>query len=113
RAVPDRLTQVFENLLDNALSFSPAGGTVRVGLNAEGRAAVVTVTDDGPGIPPEHFERIFSRFFSYRPGSPHANGHAGLRLPIAKAIVEGYGGTIEAANRPDRGAAFTVRLPAG
>jgi two-component system sensor histidine kinase ChvG len=111
RAVPDRLTQVFENLLENALSFSPAGGSVRVALSTEPRAVLVTIADDGPGIPPEHVERIFARFFSYRPGSPGANGHAGLGLPIAKAIVERYGGAIEVANRDEGGARFSVRLP--
>ena len=113
RAVPDRLTQVFENLLDNAVSFSPSGGTVRVSVAGEPGAALVSVADDGPGVPPEHVEKIFARFFSYRPGSPHANGHAGLGLPIAKAIVEGYGGTVEAANRGEGGACFAVRLPIG
>lgn len=111
RAVPDRLTQVFENLLDNALSFSPSGSTVRVALTAAPKAALITVADEGPGVPPEHLEKIFARFFSYRPGSPSSNGHAGLGLPIAKAIVEGYGGTIEVANRSDGGACFAVRLP--
>ena len=82
-----------------------------VGRNGDAKAALVTVADDGPGVPPEHLEKIFARFFSYRPGSPSANGHAGLGLPIAKAIVEGYGGTIEAANRAEGGARFVVRLP--
>jgi two-component system sensor histidine kinase ChvG len=104
---------VFENLLDNAVSFSPSGGTVRVSLAGQAGAALVTVADDGPGVPPEHVEKIFARFFSYRPGSPNANGHAGLGLPIARAIVEGYGGTIEAANRAEGGARFAVRLPIG
>jgi two-component system sensor histidine kinase ChvG len=113
RAVPDRLTQVFENLLDNALSFSSAGTAVRVALSAADQAALVAVADAGPGVPPEHLEKIFARFFSYRPGSPNANGHAGLGLPIAKAIVEGYGGTIEVANRVEGGACFVVRLPVG
>lgn len=111
RAVPDRLIQAFENLLDNALSFSPGGSAVRVALGADGNAALVTVTDEGPGVPPEHLEKVFARFFSYRPGTPNANGHAGLGLPIAKAIVEGYGGAIEVANRAEGGASFTVRLP--
>ena len=111
RAVPDRLTQVFENLLDNALSFSPAGATVHVALSGEPKAVSVAVSDSGPGVPPEHLEKIFARFFSYRPGSPNANGHAGLGLPIAKAIVESYGGTIAAVGGAGAGACFVVRLP--
>lgn len=110
QAVPDRLTQVFENLLDNAVSFSPAGSQVCVALGVAGRSALVTVADQGPGVPPEHVEKIFARFFSYRPGSPNANGHAGLGLPIAKAIVEGYGGTIEVVNPAEGGTRFEVRL---
>lgn len=110
QAGADRLTQVFENLLDNAVSFSPPGARVQVALSSEGRAAVVSVADQGPGIPPEHVDKIFARFFSYRPGSAHANGHAGLGLPIAKAIVEGYGGSIDVANRDEGGTRFEVRL---
>lgn len=115
-ASPERLTQVFENLLDNAASFSGDGGAVRVALarSREGDA-VVTVSDEGPGIPPEHAGRIFERFFSYRPetgGGGEDRRHTGLGLAIVRTIVEGYGGSVAAANNPDRGATFTVRLPA-
>jgi len=112
RASPDRLTQVFENVLDNAASLTADGGSARVTLqrSADG-AALVAVSDEGPGIPEAHRERIFERFFSYRPGDAEKR-HAGLGLAIVKAIVEGYGGSVTAANNPDRGATFTVRLPA-
>ncbi|MFL6194711.1 MAG: stimulus-sensing domain-containing protein [Thermoanaerobaculia bacterium] len=116
RATPERLLQVFENLLDNARGFSPEGGTVTVTLAAWNGTASVRIEDEGPGIPDSHRARIFDRFFTYRPTEPHArDGHTGLGLAIAKAIVEGYGGTITAANRSDRpegGARFEVRLPA-
>jgi two-component system sensor histidine kinase ChvG len=113
RASPERLTQVFENLLDNAVGFSPPGGTVALEMAADGPFARVRVADQGPGIPETHLERIFDRFFSYRPDEPHArNGHTGLGLAIARAIAEGYGGTLTAANRPEGGAAFEMRLPA-
>jgi two-component system, OmpR family, sensor histidine kinase ChvG len=112
RAAPERLEQVFENLLDNAVGFSPPGGEVTVELAAEPDAAVVTVSDRGPGIPEEHRERIFDRFFTWRPHEPHArNGHTGLGLAIVKAIAEGYGGSVSAQNRADGGARFEVRLP--
>ena len=114
RAAPERLTQVFENLLDNAASFSPAGGTVRVTLErASDAGALVTIADQGPGIPPGNLSRIFDRFFSHRPGDAAGRGmlHPGLGLAIAKAIAEGYGGSIVAANAPGGGAAFTVRFP--
>ena len=111
-ASPERLAQVFENLLDNARSFSPPGGTVTVSLDTGDGIATVQVEDQGPGIPETHLGRIFDRFFTYRPGEPHArDGHTGLGLAIAKAIVEGYGGTITAGNRPEGGARFEVRLP--
>lgn len=109
-ASPDRMTQVFGNLLDNAIGFSPAGGTVRLELARDGGQVRATVQDDGPGVPAEHLDRVFDRFFSYRPGRPERNGHAGLGLAIAKAIVEGYGGTIRV-QTGTAGARFEVQLP--
>lgn len=111
QASADRLQQVLENLIDNAVSFSPAAEPIALRLKKEGRDAVIEVEDRGPGIPPEHLERIFERFFSYRPGQSDATSHTGLGLAIVKAIVEGYGGRIEAANPPAGGALFEVRLP--
>jgi two-component system sensor histidine kinase ChvG len=115
RASAARLTQVFENIVENAASFSPAGSSVRVSLSRSGAGeAVIRVKDEGPGIPDAHRARIFDRFFSYRPEEGRRSGrpHAGLGLAIAKTIVEGYGGGIDAANNPEGGATFTVRLPA-
>ena len=110
--VPERLTAVFENILDNARSFSPPDRTVRLHLVRQGGWAVATVTDDGPGLPPGSEELIFSRFYSYRPGQGKTDeGHTGLGLALVKAIVEGYGGAVTAATRPEGGATFTVRLP--
>ncbi len=111
-ADPERLAQVFENLLDNAAGFSPPGGEVTVELSPEPDAAVVAVSDRGPGIPEEHRERIFDRFFTWRPEEPQSrNGHTGLGLAIVKAIAEGYGGSVSARNRPDGGTRVEVRLP--
>ena len=111
KASADRLQQVLENLLDNAASFSPPGAPVTLRLKRAGRTAVIEVEDRGPGIPPEHLERIFERFFSYRPGQQNAAVHTGLGLAIVKAIAEGYGGRIEARNAPAGGAVFEVQLP--
>ncbi|HTV01672.1 MAG TPA: stimulus-sensing domain-containing protein [Luteitalea sp.] len=112
RAQPDRLLQVAENLVDNAVSFSPQPESVVVRLRKDGDAAVLTVEDRGPGIPPAHRERVFERFFSYRPGSATArHEHAGLGLAIARAIVEAYGGVITVGDRDGGGAKFEVRLP--
>jgi two-component system sensor histidine kinase ChvG len=109
-ASADRLTRVFDNLLANAVSFSPPGGTVTVSLRVAGNRAVATVADRGPGIPEEHLERIFDRFFSYRPDGS-GDGHSGLGLSIVKAVVEAYHGAVRAANRSAGGAEISVELP--
>ncbi len=110
-ADPERLAQVFENLLDNAVSFSPADEEIRVALEIRDKQAVVQVRDRGPGIPEEHLEKIFSRFFSYRRNGTEGDGHTGLGLAIVKAIVEAYGGEVSASNHPDGGAVFETVLP--
>jgi two-component system sensor histidine kinase ChvG len=112
RVARDRFAQVLENLLDNAAGFSPAGGVIDVKVTIEEPSVVVTVADSGPGIPAEHLERIFERFFSYRLAEARGKGrHVGLGLSIVKTIVDGYGGTITVANRAEGGARFEVRLP--
>ena len=113
RAAADRLVQVFENLLDNALGFAPVGSAVVVRLERQGPWTVTTVRDRGLGIPAEHLARVFDRFFTYRPERPGEGSrrHSGLGLAIVRAIVEGYGGSVEAANAPSGGAVLTVRLP--
>jgi len=112
RGSRERLDQVFANLVGNAVSFSPNGEPVTIDLSARGRSWVVTVEDRGPGIPEGHLDRIFGRFFTYRPGQQRDH-HVGLGLAIAKQIVEGYHGTITASNRSEGGACFEVSLPAG
>ena len=126
RLAPYRLAQVLENLLDNAAGFAPPASEVEVTVTREGGWAVLRVADRGPGIPPEHLQRIFDRFFSYRPRADKESGgeppgtraadpraeHPGLGLAIVKAVVEGYGGTVSAANREAGGAVFEIRLPA-
>jgi two-component system sensor histidine kinase ChvG len=112
RASADRLAQVFENILQNARSFTAAGTAIEVALHAEPGICRVVVADRGPGIPPAHLESVFDRFFTYRPDNPPGRReHAGLGLAIARTIVQGYGGTITATNRPDGGASFEVCLP--
>lgn len=111
-ASEDRLIQVLENLLDNAVGFSPAGATIHVEVSGNHDSVLVRISDEGPGIPEEHLERIFDRFFTWRPAEPKRSAHTGLGLAIARAIVEGYGGSLEAGNRPGGGASFEVRLPA-
>lgn len=110
-AAEDRLTQVFENILDNAISFSPEGATVSVQCLLENGDVVTRIADEGPGIPESNLGRIFDRFFTHRPAtSRHAGGHTGLGLAIVKTIIQAYGGSVSAANG-ERGAVFAVRLP--
>lgn len=112
-----RLVQVFRNLIGNALSFSPAGGVIRLTGTREWRRVVVTVDDDGPGIPEGKEAAIFERFYSERPEGEKFGTHSGLGLSISKQIVEAHRGTIVASVRRSEdgtilGARFTVRLPA-
>ncbi len=88
-----RLEQVCENLMDNAASFSPEGGSVRVAVAAAEDMVIIRVCDEGPGILAEHQGRIFDRFFSFRPGE-EKGVHAGLGLSIVKAIAESHGGSV-------------------
>lgn len=117
RGVEVRLTQVFENLLSNALSFSPPGGTVTMQARREGGSVVVAVSDDGPGIPEGKLDAIFDRFYTERPAGEAFGNHSGLGLSIARQIVAAHNGTIRALNRyrddgSVAGATFTVTLPA-
>ncbi len=117
RGVPGRLTQVFANLIDNAISFSPPGGQVRIALTRKGERIVITVEDDGPGLPKGAEEKIFERFYSERPEGEAFGIHSGLGLAIARQIVAAHGGRIHAENRLTEegdvaGARFTVELPA-
>ena len=109
-ASPERLRQVFDNLLANAAGFAPAGSAIQVTLQRTDGWALVTVEDEGPGVPEAHLDRIFDRFFSYRPADDRRE-HVGLGLAIAKQIVESYGGQITVTNRAPTGACFSMRLP--
>ncbi len=117
-----RLGQVISNLLDNARSFSPTSGTVRIDLAREGRRIRVTVDDDGSGIRAENTERIFERFYTDRPDGEGFGNNSGLGLSISRQIIEAHGGTLSATNRKEQGAdgeakiagaRFTIYLPAG
>ncbi len=109
------LSQVFRNLVDNARSFSPAGGEVRVGLRANRDEIVAFVDDDGPGLPAESLEKVFQRFYTSRPKGAAFGGNSGLGLAIARQIVDAHGGRIWAENREREGvvtgARFCVALP--
>jgi two-component system sensor histidine kinase ChvG len=107
-----RLGQVFTNLIDNALSFSPEGGTVTVRARPNGSKIEIAIEDEGPGIPPDKLGQIFDRFYSDRPQTDTKRGkNSGLGLSISREIVVSHNGEIFAENRPPNGARFTVRLP--
>lgn len=115
RGLEERLAQVFHNLLDNAVSFSPDGGLIRIVVASASVAGAegyrIIVEDEGPGMPPEALERVFNRFYSQRPDGEAFGQHSGLGLNIARQIVEAHGGRIRADNRTDRtGATFSVDL---
>ena len=101
-----RLGQVLTNLIDNAISFSPEGGTVTVRARAEPRFVEILVEDEGPGIPEDRLEIIFDRFYSDRPETDASRGkNSGLGLSISREIVRAHGGEIIAENRYADGAA--------
>ena len=117
QCIEDRLGQVLRNLISNAVTFSPPGGTIGLSAWREGAAVVIAVSDEGPGIPKGKLEAIFDRFYSERPRGEKFGTHSGLGLSISKQIVEAHGGTIQAENRMDDdakvlGARFVIRLPA-
>lgn len=105
-----RLAQVINNLIDNAVSFSPEHGKVSVAIATTEETITITVMDEGPGIRGD-ISRIFQRFYTDRPEGEDFGDHSGLGLAISKQIIDAHGGTIIAANRSDRsGALFTARL---
>ncbi|MCP1468545.1 two-component system sensor histidine kinase ChvG [Sphingobium sp. OAS761] len=108
-----RLVRVLDNLIDNAVSFSPEGGLVRIVATVADDQVLVSVEDEGPGVPESEREHVFRRFHSVRPEGEGFGKHSGLGLAIARSIVEGHQGRISIGDREDAqsGACFVVRLP--
>jgi len=114
RADADRLEQVLGNLLDNAVKYGRAKGTVTVGGSARDDGQVeVFVQDDGPGIPPEALERVFERFYRVDKARAREQGGTGLGLAIVKHIVQSHGGRVWATSEPGRGTTFYFTLAQG
>lgn len=116
QGVESRLMQVLRNLVENARSFTPRGGSVRLSVALEDAHIHILVEDDGPGIPDNKLETIFDRFYSERPTGEKFGQHSGLGLSIARQIIEAHRGKIWAENRRDEtgkilGARFTTMLP--
>lgn len=106
-----RLRQVLNNLLSNALRYTPQGGRVSVKLTSKGNFVEMTVSDTGTGLSENDFNRIFDRFYRSDKGRVRSEGSSGLGLAIVKALVELHGGSISASNRAEGGAVFTTLLP--
>jgi two-component system sensor histidine kinase ChvG len=111
---PDRLARAINNIIDNAVSFSPPGGLVEIAAARVGDEVRIRVDDEGPGVPAHAREAIFNRFHSVRPEGEDFGRHSGLGLAISEAIVKGHDGEIDVQDRDDApsGARFTIRLPA-
>ena len=104
--------QVIGNLLDNAVKYAGDRAVVTVSARAEGDVAVVTVADTGTGIPPQHLDRLFERFYRVDTGRSREMGGTGLGLSIVKHLVEAMGGSVTVTSALGRGTTFTLRLPA-
>jgi two-component system, OmpR family, phosphate regulon sensor histidine kinase PhoR len=108
----ERLRGVLENLVENALKYTPVGGHVSISARPDGNAVRFDVTDDGPGIAAEHLPRIFERFYRVDKARSRELGGTGLGLSIVKHLTESLGGAVSVTSEPGRGSRFTVRVPA-
>jgi signal transduction histidine kinase len=109
QADPRRVAQVMNNLLDNAIKFSLPGTTVTVDAEEHTRTVVVRVRDEGPGIAPEHLQRIFNRFYRVAQQGVRTSG-VGLGLAICKGLVEAMGGQIAVTSQVGQGSVFSFSL---
>jgi signal transduction histidine kinase len=105
-----RLGHAIRNVVENAIEFSPPGGTVRITTSRTGTTGRLVVEDDGPGVPPDLRDRIFDRFFRVDPSRTRATGGSGLGLAITREIVEAHGGRVRAEGS-DRASTFVLEIP--
>ena len=108
---PDRLTDIFSHLIDNAVKYMPGGGTIRIAAQERDGSSLVTVRDGGVGIEAEHLPLIFDRFYRVDSDSVPAAGGSGLGLFLVHSLVRAHGGTVDVRSEPGAGSAFTVTLP--
>lgn len=110
-ADPRRIRQVLNNLIENAVKYAPAGGQITITCEVVNGALMVSVADQGAGIPHEYLERIFERFFQVDGAATRKMGGSGLGLAIARGIIQAHGGQIWAESEPGQGSAFRFTLP--
>ena len=106
-----KLVQALDNLLDNAAKFSPPGAAIDVGVNVTSEEVVISVRDRGPGISPEHWSRVFERFYKVDRARPREAGGFGLGLAITKHLVQMLGGRIWTETAREGGQVFYIALP--
>lgn len=111
QADPTKLHDALRNLIENAVNYSPEGGRVELEARVENGRAVLSVGDQGPGLPESDLSRVFERFYRVDKSRTRDPGGTGLGLSIVKHLIELHGGEVEVRNRPDGGAMFTIRLP--
>ncbi|MFC5411391.1 sensor histidine kinase [Larkinella bovis] len=110
KADPQRITQVLTNLIENAIKYGNEGGKVNVSFEEEKKQYVVQVRDNGPGIPPEHLNRIFERFYRVDKSRSKERGGTGLGLAIVKHILNAHKSKITVMSKPDKGTTFSFKL---
>jgi two-component system phosphate regulon sensor histidine kinase PhoR len=108
---PLKITQIFENLLDNALKYTPPGSHIDIATKLRDKEIEVSIRDNGPGIPAEDLPHIFERFYRVDKGRSREKGGTGLGLSIVKHIVQLHGGRVWAESKPGQGSAFVFTLP--
>jgi signal transduction histidine kinase len=109
---PERLAQIFSNLLLNAAKYTESGGQITLSLDRENDAAIIAVQDNGVGIPAQALEQVFEMFSQVRSSEVHSSDGLGIGLSLVRTLVHMHGGTVHAFSEgPGRGARFTVRLP--
>ena len=110
-ADPGKLSQVCYNILENAIKYTPDGGTITVVLSRMGRDAVLEITDTGVGIPKEDLPHVFDRFYRVDKARSRDTGGTGLGLSIVQQIVRLHAGSVTVQSEPGKGTTFTVQLP--
>ncbi|HHI69063.1 MAG TPA: hypothetical protein ENJ97_07050, partial [Planctomycetes bacterium] len=105
------LGRAFFNILANAIQYSPEGTEILVRTGRRGKEAFLEGKDQGPGIPPEHLDRVFDRFYRVDPSRSREQGGTGLGLSLARWAVEAHGGRIEGESEPGKGSSFRIVLP--